>query len=157
MEQCVKTDIKEFFKENTKVTQLQQLVGINAWCAFICTSAHRPLVYQWGRDSKRRGRERDREIVGVFYRMLANKMFYVSMRGSKANLAFHGSEILCTELQGRWCAERLGSSKTTSWPKHPGLSIPTKCEQAKSFQMWFPHNAATFTQHRVLGSSHWTI
>lgn len=38
------------------------------------------------------------EIVGVFYRMLANMMFYVSIKSSKAMLTFHGLEtrlVLC--------------------------------------------------------------
>ena len=36
--------------------------------------------------------------MGVFYRMLANMMFYVSIKSSKAMLTFHGLEtrpVLC--------------------------------------------------------------
>lgn len=70
----------------------EKWVFLNCICAFqqidlLCESGNE-------RDGKKRERERERAIVGVFYRMLANMMFYVSIKSSKAMLTFHGLETL---------------------------------------------------------------
>lgn len=62
----------------------------------LCTSAQWPLVWVCVRVRTERGRDgiKTRELVGVFYRILANMMFYVSIKSSKAMLTFHGLETL---------------------------------------------------------------
>lgn len=64
----------------------------------LCTSAHwllvRVCVCVCKSEEDRERRYKTRELVGVFYRILANMMFYVSIKSSKAKLTFHGLETL---------------------------------------------------------------
>ena len=64
--------------------------------AFVHFCVLTSFMWVWVRETVKKKSEI--EIVGVFYRMLANMMFYVSIKSSKAMLTFHGLEtrlVLC--------------------------------------------------------------